>query len=48
DMTSVQARLRAAKNAKKKTSETVSAGTPYGQASPGPVIEVAREKRPHD
>ncbi|MCI27828.1 hypothetical protein A2U01_0049028, partial [Trifolium medium] len=30
DMTSVQARLRAAKNAKKKTFETVSAGTPSG------------------
>ncbi|MCI55562.1 hypothetical protein A2U01_0076813, partial [Trifolium medium] len=41
---SVQARVRAAKNAKKKTSDTVSAGTPSGQASPSPVVEVAREK----
>ncbi|MCI19419.1 hypothetical protein A2U01_0040575, partial [Trifolium medium] len=30
DMTSVQARLRASNNAKKKTSETVYAGTPSG------------------
>ncbi|MCI45189.1 hypothetical protein A2U01_0066428, partial [Trifolium medium] len=34
NMTSVQARVRAAKNTKKKTSDTVSAGTPSGQASP--------------
>ncbi|MCI39878.1 hypothetical protein A2U01_0061110, partial [Trifolium medium] len=47
-MTSVQARVRAAKNAKKKTSDTVSAVTPSGQVSPSPVVEVAREKRPHE
>ncbi|MCI41337.1 hypothetical protein A2U01_0062570, partial [Trifolium medium] len=48
DMTSVQARVRAAKNAKKKTFDTVSVGTPSGQASPSPVVEVVHEKRPHE
>ncbi|MCI94883.1 hypothetical protein A2U01_0116181, partial [Trifolium medium] len=47
-MTSAAARVRAAKNVKKKTLETASAGTPSGQASPSPVVEVAREKRPHE
>ncbi|MCI86780.1 hypothetical protein A2U01_0108061, partial [Trifolium medium] len=42
------ARVRAAKNAKKKTSETVFAGTQSGQASPSPAVEVAREKRSHE
>ncbi|MCI58248.1 hypothetical protein A2U01_0079502, partial [Trifolium medium] len=32
----------------KKTSDTVSAGTPSGQASPSPVVEVVRKKRPHE
>ncbi|MCI74599.1 hypothetical protein A2U01_0095863, partial [Trifolium medium] len=43
-MTSATARVRAAKHAKKKTSETVSARTSSGQASPSPAVEVAREK----
>ncbi|MCI73985.1 hypothetical protein A2U01_0095249, partial [Trifolium medium] len=47
-MTSTTARVRAAKNAKKKTPETASAGTPYGQVSPGLVVEVNREKRSHE
>ncbi|MCI92144.1 hypothetical protein A2U01_0113440, partial [Trifolium medium] len=40
--------VRAAKHAKKKTSDTVSAGTPSWQASASPVAEVVREKRTHE
>ncbi|MCH88114.1 hypothetical protein A2U01_0008995 [Trifolium medium] len=50
-MTSATARLRQAKNAKKKaaailgTSGSIPLGTPSGQVSPAPSLEIVREKR---
>ncbi|MCI51432.1 hypothetical protein A2U01_0072676, partial [Trifolium medium] len=52
-MTSAQARLRQAKSAKKKvaataglgTSSSIPSGTPSGQASPAPSVEITHEKR---
>ncbi|MCI54313.1 hypothetical protein A2U01_0075562, partial [Trifolium medium] len=54
DMTSAQARLRQARNAKKKAAETVGAsssvppGVPSDRASPAPSVEIVYEKRPRE
>ncbi|MCI70664.1 hypothetical protein A2U01_0091927, partial [Trifolium medium] len=51
NMTSVQARLRQARNAKKKaaelagTSSSVPLGVPSDRASPAPSVEIVHEKR---
>ncbi|MCI62717.1 hypothetical protein A2U01_0083974, partial [Trifolium medium] len=53
-MTSAQARLRQARNIKKKvaeaagTSSSVPPGTPSNRASPTPSVEITHEKRPRE
>ncbi|MCI67995.1 hypothetical protein A2U01_0089254, partial [Trifolium medium] len=53
-MTSATARLRQAKNTKKKaaailgTSSSIPSGTPSWQVSPAPSIEIIKEKRGRD
>ncbi|MCI25390.1 hypothetical protein A2U01_0046581, partial [Trifolium medium] len=54
EMTSATARLRQAKNAKKKaaavlgTSSSIPSGTPSGHVSPAPSLEIIKEKRRRD
>ncbi|MCI65659.1 hypothetical protein A2U01_0086917, partial [Trifolium medium] len=53
-MTSAQARLRQARNARKKaaeltgTSSSAPLGVPSDQASPAPSVEIVHEKRPRE
>ncbi|MCI56283.1 hypothetical protein A2U01_0077534, partial [Trifolium medium] len=54
NMTSAQARLRQARNAKKKvaglagTSFSAPPGVPSDRASPAPSVEIVHEKRPRE
>ncbi|MCI65583.1 hypothetical protein A2U01_0086841, partial [Trifolium medium] len=54
NMTSAQARLRQARNAKKKAaglagaSSSAHPGVPSNRASPAPSVEIIHEKRPRE